>query len=97
MDVLEPELWAEELVRFKEADGKLTLGVDEVAGVVGVVVLTDETNGDEDETTDSDDDDPVGARDDDDVADCFDADEELEFKFCLGTSSTRFGVVAASS
>jgi len=81
VDVLEPEL----------------LGVDEVAGVVGVVVLTDETTGDEDETTDSDDDDPVSGCDDDGVVDCFGADEELEFKFCLGTSSTRFGAVAASS
>jgi len=72
------------------------LGVDEVVEVAGVVVLTDETTGDEDETTDRDDDDVVGDPDDDDV-DCFGADEELEFNFCLGTSSTRFVVVDASS
>ena len=93
MDVLEPEPWEDELVQFKEADGKLTLGVDEV---VGVVMLTDETTGGEDETTDNDDDDPVGGPDDDGVG-CFGTDEELEFEICLCASSTRFVAKAASS
>jgi hypothetical protein len=37
------------------------------------------------------------AADGDDGVDCFGADAEFEFEFCLCASSTRFVVMAASS